>query len=217
MPPVVQARLVRALQERDIRAMDGGRGFPPEPRIIAASSRDLDVAVQQATFRRDLYFRLNVVSLQLPALRDRKEDIRSLVDHLLAKMAAGKAVRYTVSEEAAQALVNHDWPGNVTELKDCLECAKAVCPGTVIRVEDLPLKASQPGSPAEEAGATAEGTRILPLAEVEKRTILRALEKLNGDKVLTARMLGIGKTTLYRKLKEYGIGEPWISRPAPNR
>jgi two-component system response regulator HydG len=93
----------------------------------------------------------------------------------------------------------------------------AACPGPVLRVEDLPLKTQSPGAASEGNGPSAEGIRILPLAEVEKQTILRALERLNGDKVMTARMLGIGKTTLYRKLKEYGISEPWISRPAPNR
>ncbi|HEY6308538.1 MAG TPA: sigma-54 dependent transcriptional regulator [Candidatus Angelobacter sp.] len=217
MPPVVQARLVRALQERDIRAMDGGKTFAAEARIIAASSRDLELAVQQATFRRDLYFRLNVVSLQLPALRERKEDIVALAEHLLAKTHSLKGTPYSLSPEAAKALISHHWPGNVAELRDCLECAKAACPGPVLTVQDLPLKTQPRGSASESDGGPAEGSRILPLAEVEKQTILRALERLNGDKVMTARLLGIGKTTLYRKLKEYGIGEPWISRPAPNR
>ncbi len=217
LPPAAQARLVRALQERDIRAMDGGKVFPAEPRIIAASSCDLDLAVQQATFRRDLYTRLNVVSLQLPALRDRKEDIAPLAEHLLAKMVSGKGRRSALSAEATKVLVSHDWPGNVAELKDCLEHAVAACPRPVLEVEDLPLRAQRPEPALGSDTSSAEGNRILPLAEVEKQTILRTLERLNGDKVATARMLGIGKTTLYRKLKEYGIGGPWIGRPAPNR
>jgi DNA-binding NtrC family response regulator len=216
MPPIVQARLVRALQERDIRAMDGQRASMGEARIIAASSRDLDVAVQQGTFRRDLYVRLNVVSLQLPALRDRKEDIVPLVEYLLAKASSSKGTRYSIDAEATDALVSHDWPGNVAELKDCIEYAVAACAGPLLRMEDLPLKPPRP-EPASEGSAPSTEVKILPLAEVEKQTILRTLERLNGDKVMTARMLGIGKTTLYRKLKEYGGGESWIGRPAHNR
>lgn len=215
MPPSGQARLVRVLQERDIRAMDGVKAFLAEARIIAASSRNLDQAVQQGTFRRDLYSRLNVVSLQLPPLRERKEDIGLLAEHFLAKLFSGKGAHYSISQEAMKALMSHDWPGNVAELKDTLECAVAACMGTVLRVGDLQLKARRPVSGGKEP--LAESSRILPLAEVEKQTILRALERLNGDKVMTARLLGIGKTTLYRKLKEYGISEPWVGRPAPNR
>jgi two-component system response regulator HydG len=214
MPPLVQAKMVRFFQEREIRAIDDGKAAA-ETRIITSSSRDLEVAVQQATFRRDLYFRLNLVSLQVPALRDRKEDVGPLAEHFLAKIALGKGIRYSFSVEAEKALMSHDWPGNVGELKDCLECAVAACSSPVLRVEDLPLRQGQRDAVAE-AGVY-DSSRILPLAEVEKQQILRALERLNGDKVTAARLLGIGKTTLYRKLKEYGISEPWISRPAPNR
>ena len=217
MPPVIQAKLVRTLQEREIRVMDGGKTFAVEARIIAASNRDLELAVQQGTFRRDLYSRLNVVSLQLPPLRQRKEDIGPLAEHFLAKLAGVRGARYSLSAEAMKALLTHDWPGNVSELKDCLERAAAACAGSVLKVEDLPLPTQRAGSKSGTNSPSGEGGRILPLAEVEKQTILRALERLNGDKVMTARVLGIGKTTLYRKLKEYGISEPWISRPAPNR
>ena len=217
MPPIVQARLVRALQERDIRAMDSERAAMGDARIIAASSRDLDVAVQQATFRRDLYVRLNVVSLQLPPLRDRKEDIIPLAEHFLAKAGSSKGTRYSLTAEATDTLLRQAWPGNVAELKDCLDYSVAAGAGPVLRSEDLPLK-SQLTDPASEASAPSpQGSKILPLAEVEKQTILRTLERLNGDKVMTARMLGIGKTTLYRKLKEYGVNESWIGRPAHNR
>jgi two-component system response regulator HydG len=113
--------------------------------------------------------------------------------------------------------MSQGWPGNVAELKDCLEYAVAASAGPVLRREDMPLK-SQHGEPAAEASAPSpQGSKILPLAEVEKQTILRTLERLNGDKVMTARMLGIGKTTLYRKLKEYGANDSWIGRPAHNR
>ncbi len=217
MPPALQARLVRALQEQAIRVVDSARVHAGEARIIAGSSRDLDLAVHQGTFRRDLYTRLNVVSLQIPALRERREDIALLAEYFLANMAASKATHHSFSPEAIHALMNHDWPGNVAELKDCLEHAVAACPGSVVRIEDLPLKAQRPEPASGSNTPSAEGSRILPLAEVEKQTILRALERLNGDKVMTARVLGIGKTTLYRKLKEYGMSGPWMSRPAPNR
>jgi two-component system response regulator HydG len=212
MPPLVQAKLARHFQEREIRAIDDGKATLAEARIIAASSRDLELAVQQSTFRRDLFQRLNVVSLQVPALRERKEDVGSLAEHFLGRAAFGKGVRYSFTTDAAKALLSHEWPGNVAELKECIECAVAVSANPVLRVEDLTIKQGS----SEESGPFADN-RILPLAEVEKQTILRALERLNGDKVTAARMLGIGKTTLYRKLKEYGISEPWISRPEPNR
>jgi two-component system response regulator HydG len=213
MPPLIQAKLVRHLQEREIRVVDDGKGVSAEVRIIGGSSRDLELAVQQATFRRDLFRLLNVVSLQVPALRDRREDISALAEHFLARMSTGKSLRYALSAEASKALTDCDWPGNIREMKECLECAIAACSSSILKVEDLPLKQAATG----ETGPIIDNNRIVPLAEVEKQTILRALERLNGDKVTAARMLGIGKTTLYRKLKEYGISEPWISRPEPNR
>jgi two-component system response regulator HydG len=209
MPPLLQAKLVRHFQERDLRAVDDTRSGLADARIVAGSSRPLDVSVEQATFRRELFQRLAQVSLQVPSLRDRKDDIGPLVEHFLARIAVGKGLRYSLTTEAERALLNHEWPGNVSELKECLECAVASCSSPLLRAEDLPIK--------QGAGPFSDTQRIVPLAEVEKQTIIRALERLNGDKVTAARMLGIGKTTLYRKLKEYGISEPWISRPEPNR
>jgi DNA-binding NtrC family response regulator len=216
LSPALQAKLVHALQERDVRAPAIGKNLCTEARIIAASSRDLDLAVQQSTFRRDLYFHLNVVSLRLPALRNRKEDVGLLAAHFLEKATAGKATRCSVSDEAMKILTNYDWPGNVRELKECMEHAAAAAAAGVIKLEDLPLQIQRIGSVATNVAGNAPG-RILPLAEVEKQTILQALERLNGDKLMAARMLGIGKTTLYRKLKEYGINQHWVGRPAPNR
>jgi two-component system response regulator HydG len=213
LPPLAQAKLVRHFQEREIGVADDGKAGAAEARIIGASSRDLELAVQQSTFRRDLFRFLNVVCLQMPALRDRKDDIGPLAEHFLARMSTSKGLRYSFTADAEKALLIHDWPGNVAELKECVECAVAACATPMLRVEDLPI---QRGS-SSEGESFADASRILPLAEVEKQQILRALERLNGDKVTAARLLGIGKTTLYRKLKEYGISEPWISRPEPNR
>jgi DNA-binding NtrC family response regulator len=217
MPPAIQARFVRALQERDVRRADGRKGYPVDPRIITASSRDLGLAVQQGVFRRDLYFRVNAVSLRLPALRDRRQDISLLADHFLERFGAERGKRYFISPEAMKMLLDYEWPGNLRELKDCLGYASAACSGSVLKPEDLPLKAPGTGSASPLDSLSLQAGRILPLAEVEKQTILHALERLNGDKVMTARVLGIGKTTLYRKLKEYGVSDPWARRPATSR
>jgi DNA-binding NtrC family response regulator len=217
MPPALQARFVRALQERDVRRAVGRREYPIDPHIIAASSRDLELAVRQGTFRHDLYSRLNTVSLRLPALRDRRQDVRLFVDHFLEAFGAQRGRRYFISPEAMKTLLEYDWPGNLRELKDCLGYASAACSDSVLKPEDLPVKTAGGGSASPVDGFPLEAGRILPLAEVEKQTILHALEQLNGDKLMTARVLGIGKTTLYRKLKEYGISNPLVERPETTR
>ena len=211
MPLELQSRLLRALQEKEFLALGTSRPVPVEVRIIAASSRDLETAVQQGTFRRDLFFRLNVVSLRLPALRDRKEDIRLLAEHFLQRSGNARHAQYTLSHEALKVLQFYDWPGNVREMENCLERALAMGHGPMLQPADFPphirtapLRAVTPGKHA----------RILPLAELEKQAILEALHQLNGDKLMTARALGIGKTTLYRKLKEYGITH-WSTASSP--
>jgi DNA-binding NtrC family response regulator len=209
MPLDIQGRLLRALQEREFHPQGSAKSIPVEVRIIASTSRDLEMAVQQGTFRRDLFFRLNVVGLRLPPLRERKEDIRALAEHFLERIGQTKQVQYSINPEAMKLLQLYDWPGNVRELENCLERAVAMSPGPVLQAADFPphirtvaLRTATPG----------KQTRILPLAEMEKQAILDALQQLNGDKLMTARALGIGKTTLYRKLKEYGITH-WVSAP----
>jgi len=212
MPLDIQGRLIRVLQDREFHPQGSAKSIPVEVRIIAATSRDLEMAVQQGMFRRDLFFRLNVVSLRLPPLRERKEDVRPLADHFLDRIGKTKQVQYSISVEAMKLLQLYDWPGNVRELENCLERAVAMSPGPVLQAADFPphirtvaLRTVAPGKQA----------RILPLAELEKQAILEALQQLNGDKLMTARALGIGKTTLYRKLKEYGITHLVASTPAP--
>jgi DNA-binding NtrC family response regulator len=213
MPLDIQGRLLRALQEREFHPQGSAKPLPVEVRIIAATSCDLEHAVQQGTFRRDLFFRLNVVGLRLPPLRERKEDIRPLAEHFLERIGQARQTQYSVSSEAMKLLQLYDWPGNVRELENCLERAVAMSPGPVLQAADFPphirtvaLRTVAPGKQAN----------ILPLAELEKQAILDALQQLNGDKLMTARALGIGKTTLYRKLKEYGITH-WISsQPLPS-
>jgi two-component system response regulator HydG len=212
MPLELQSRLLRALQEKEFVAQGSSKSVAVDVRIIAATSRDLETAVQQGTFRRDLFFRLNVVSLRLPPLRDRKEDIRQLAEHFLQRSGNSRQIQYTLNHEALKVLQFYDWPGNVRELENCLERAVAMSQGPVLQPADFPphirtapLRAVTPGKQA----------KILPLAELEKQAILDALQQLNGDKLMTARALGIGKTTLYRKLKEYGITH-WSIGPGPS-
>jgi DNA-binding NtrC family response regulator len=211
MPLDIQGRLIRALQEREFRAQDSGKSIQIDVRIVAATTRDLETAVQQGTFRRDLFFRLNVVSLQLPPLRQRKEDIGSLAEHFLEQFARSRQMHYSLHPEAVKLLQFYDWPGNVRELENCLERAVAMSAGQVLQTADFPPHIR---SAALRAVVSGKPARIVPLVELEKQAILDALQQLNGDKLVTARALGIGKTTLYRKLKEYGITH-WDSSRIP--
>src|SRR3989440_4213337 len=202
LPVDLQAKLLRAIQEREIRPVGSTRRIAINVRILAAANRDLEQAVAQGTFRRDLYFRLNVLSLRIPPLRERRQDIPLLAAHFLERLSRASGQERSVSDEAMKALLAYDWPGNVRELENCLERACAFTTGPMIQVADLPSSIhSAPGTiPIGVEGTT---TKILPMAELEKQTILNTITQLNGDKLLAARLLGIGKTTLYRKLKEY--------------
>ena len=153
------------------------------------------------SFRRDLYFRLNVLSLRIPPLRKRRQDIPLLTGHILERLSQSSGRIHEVSDDAMRALLAYDWPGNVRELENCLERCCAITSGDMIHVVDLP--SSITGAPARLLAET-PGSNILPLADLEKQTILGAIAQLSGDKLMAAKMLGIGKTTLYRKLKEYG-------------
>ena len=209
MPVDLQAKVLRALQEKEIRPVGSTKPVPIDVRIIAATNRDLEAAIHQGSFRRDLYFRLNVVSLRLPPVRERKEDVRLLVDHFLEKLSRSTGTRRSISTETMKLLLAYDWPGNVRELENCLERAAALCSGHVLNVGDLPPQVQNSNIHAVSVAATASRHRIVPLADMEKQAILSALNQLNGDKLMTAKLLGIGKTTLYRKLKEYGITDRW--------
>jgi DNA-binding NtrC family response regulator len=202
LPVDLQAKLLRAIQEREIRPVGSTRRIAINVRILAATNRDLEQAVAQGTFRRDLYFRLNVLSLRIPPLRERRQDIPLLGAHFLERLSRASGHERSVSDEAMKALLAYDWPGNVRELENCLERACAFTTGPMIQAADLPSSIhSAPGTmPVGVEGTT---TKILPMAELEKLTILNTITQLNGDKLLAARLLGIGKTTLYRKLKEY--------------
>jgi two-component system response regulator HydG len=203
LPPELQSKLLRALQEKEIRPVGSTHAVKIDVRILAATNRDLEVAVEKGSFRKDLFYRLNVLALRIPPLRERRQDIPLLVEYFMTKLTGGTK---TVSREAMELLLAYDWPGNVRELENCLERATTVSSGPALTVNDLPSPVRNSRDAATAAGeAAAEQGKILPIAELEKRAILSTLDQLNGDKLLAARMLGIGKTTLYRKLKEYGV------------
>ena len=204
LPVDLQSKLLRAIQEKEIRPVGGNRAIPINVRILAATNRDLESAVQQGTFRRDLFFRLNVLTLRIPPLRERKQDIPLLAGHVLERVARTTGVYRTISDEALRRMLDYEWPGNVRELENCLERACALSSSATLQIGDLPTGLR---NLATEAYPTLESTQsggILTLAEMEKRAITQAIEQLHGDKLEAARRLGIGKTTLYRKLKEYG-------------
>lgn len=200
MPTDLQARLLRALQEREIKPVGSTERRRIDVRIVAATNRDLETAIRAGTFRQDLYFRLNVVQIKLPPLRDRKSDIPLLVTAFLAKYSQKDEPLRSVSAETMRRLMAHDWPGNVRELENAIERAVAMSSGPVIHVVDLPSNLQISSSER-----TPGRDELLPLDELERRAILRTLRETNGDKVAAARMLGIGKTTLYRKLKQYRL------------
>lgn len=204
LPVDLQSKLLRALQEKEIRPVGGTRPIPINVRILAATNRDLESAVQQGTFRRDLYFRLNVLTLRVPPLRERKQDIPLLAGHVLERVARTTGVQRNISDDALKLMLNYEWPGNVRELENCLERACALTTGPTIHIADLPTALQNFHTQAPVVAVNAETSVIEPLADMEKKAILHAITMLNGDKLEAAKQLGIGKTTLYRKLKEYG-------------
>lgn len=198
MPVDLQAKLLRALQEREVKPVGSTERRHINVRIIAATNRDLDAAIKNGTFRQDLYFRLNVVQIKLPPLRERKSDIEILVTSFLEKFSDPQGAPRTISEDAMRRLIAYDWPGNVRELENAIERAVAMGSGPIVHVGDLPSNLHYPASER-----IPDRDELLPIEELERRAILRTLQETGGDKLAAARMLGIGKTTLYRKLKQY--------------
>jgi len=194
----LQAKLLRALQEREIRPVGATDRTRINVRVIAATNRDLETAIRTGGFRQDLYFRLNVVQVKLPALRERKSDIPLLVSSFLDKFSDADGTARTLAEDAMRRLMAYDWPGNVRELENAIERAVALSSGPILHAGDLPSNLQY-----TTVDKLAETNEFLPLEELERRAILRALRETAGDKLAAARLLGIGKTTLYRKLKQY--------------
>lgn len=200
MPVDLQAKLLRALQEREVKPVGSTERRHINVRIIAATNRDLESAIKSGSFRQDLYFRLNVVQIKLPPLRERKSDIELLVTSFLEKFSDPHGPPRTISEDAMRRLIAYDWPGNVRELENAIERAVAMGSGPILHVGDLPSNLHYPASER-----IPDRDELLPIEELERRAILRTLRETGGDKLAAARMLGIGKTTLYRKLKQYQV------------
>jgi DNA-binding NtrC family response regulator len=199
LPLELQPKLLRVLQEGEVRALGTTRPASVDVRVIAATHRDLLSRVKAGSFREDLYFRLAVVTVKVPALRDRREDIPSMAKHFVAR-SAGPSFDARILPEAMDLLLRYDWPGNVRELENAIERAVALNTNGPIRKEDLPTAVQ-----SSVGASSTNGNGSLSIAEAERRAIEHALKKANNNKLEAARLLGIGKTTLYRKLKDYGL------------
>jgi len=204
LPLEMQAKLLRVLQEKEVRPVGSNDKINVDVRVIAATNRDLEAAYRAGTFRKDLYFRLNVVTVHLPPLRERRSDIPMLVHHFLNRYAPG--AHLPITPAAMKSLLQYDWPGNVRELENCIARAVTLGDQHVIDVQDLPpaIRTEQPTS-SELTPQDANSLSTTALAEMEKMTILRVFEQAHGDKALAGKMLGISRATLYRKLKRYNI------------
>lgn len=198
LPIDLQAKLLRALQEREIRPVGSTDRVKIDVRVVAATHRDLESAIRTGSFRQDLFFRLNVVQLKLPPLRERKSDIPLLVNTFLEKFSDPQRPPRVISEDAMRRLMAYEWPGNVRELENAIERAVALGSGPILHLGDLPSSLQE--APGE---AAPDPDEVVALEELERRAIVRALRETGGDKLAAARLLGIGKTTLYRKLKTY--------------
>jgi len=194
MTPSAQAKFLRVLQEREFVRLGGTRPVKANVRVIAATNRDLNDAVAQGRFRADLYFRLNVVDIHIPPLRERREDIPALVAGFLRQFddVGGRVVEMTA--DAMDALRRHDWPGNVRELRNVIERATIMCEDASIRREDLSLR---PASPAP--------VDSTDLEVLERRMIERVMRETSGNKVQASRRLGISRMQLYTRLRKYGL------------
>jgi DNA-binding NtrC family response regulator len=195
LPSCLQAKLLRVLQEKEFRPIGSTRHLRLNARIIAATHRDLVAQVKTGSFREDLYFRLNVVQINMPPLRERKTDIPLLVDFFIDKHAEGES-RIEFSDAALKHLTAYDWPGNVRELENTVQRGLALASSPKVEVADLGLDFGE--------GAL-KSNDLLPLDELERRAILLALHETRGNRISAARVLGIGKSTLYRRLKCYGF------------
>lgn len=222
----LQSKLLRALQDRKVQPAGAAQALPLTVRVLAGSDGDLSALVDQGQFRKDLFYRLNVVSLRIPPLRERRQDIPVLAEFFLERMRREGAVDYQLAPEAMQVLMNYGWPENVSELEICIEKTCTSASGPYLHVGDLPpelhgakLLVASPNTVRVDArtyqdpvsGQAQDDRRapvpIVSIAELERDAILHTIRQLKGDKLMAAKLLGIGKTTLYRKLKEYGISD----------
>jgi DNA-binding NtrC family response regulator len=212
--PAFQVKLLRALQEREIRRVGSNHTQPIDVRVVAATNRDAEHEMREGRFRQDLLYRLNAVVLRLPPLRERREDIRPLAYYFAGRLAAPDAARICFSSDALRLLENYDWPGNIRELENAIVRAAALC-DQVVRPEDLPdrvrncsrLAMNEAVALGEPQAVSDTGEDSLLLSEVERRHIFRVLARTGGNKQAAARMLGIDRTTLQRKVERYDLDQ----------
>ncbi len=203
LPLDLQAKLLRVLQDKQVRPVGSNNSVKVDVRVIAATNRDLEAGYKNGTFRKDLYFRLNVVTVYLPSLRERKSDIPTLLQYFLDRYASNSQT-IDITPAAMKCLMLYDWPGNVRELENCMERAVALGNGELIDLEDLP-PAIGATAPAKADSAVSPSYNSTDLEDIERVTIQRVFDQVNGDKLLAGKMLGISRATLYRKIKRYNI------------
>jgi DNA-binding NtrC family response regulator len=218
LPLEMQVKLLRLIQEREFRPVGALHWRKIDPRIIAATHRDLKVETAAGRFRQDLYYRLNVMSLHLPPLRDRPEDIPLLVGHFIDLGRVDGLPLSCVGDDVMRAIINYDWPGNVRELKHCVDRMVALRSENALRMADMPtaLRNRAAPGPAPDLADVLEQhpfqefvhsppSPVISIPDSEKQAIRNALVETRGEKGRAASLLGIGRTTLYRKMKQYGI------------
>jgi two-component system response regulator AtoC len=204
MAPGIQAKLLRVLQERTVRPVGGEEEIPFDTRIVAATNRNLETTLAESHFRADLFYRISVVQIHVPALRERPGDVVLLAEHFVRHFAAiHRATVKGLSSEAAERLAAYPWPGNVRELQNCIERAVALARSETLGLPDLPesVRTHKPSSVPSEKEVAGE---LPPMSEMERRHVLRVLHKVDGNKTLAAQVLGFDRRTLYRKLERYG-------------
>jgi two-component system response regulator HydG len=207
MPMTMQVKLLRVLEEATIRPVGGDKEIRINVRLLSATNRDLATAIEEDRFREDLYYRINVIQLELPPLRSRGTDILRIGDHFAKQFAerAGKEAT-GVSESAAERMLNYSWPGNIRELRNVMERAVALTRHNQIVVEDLPEKIRNYQTRQFLIDGT-DPAELLPMEEIERRYILHVLDSVDGNKSTAARILSLDRKTLYRKLKQYGVSD----------
>jgi DNA-binding NtrC family response regulator len=205
LPMTLQPKLLRVLQERTVRPVGGRSWVPINVRLIAATNRDLESAIEEGRFREDLYYRINVVHIDLPPLRSRAGDVLPLAQHFLRQFAsrADKSI-LGISPAAAEKLVAYAWPGNVRELQNCIERSVALARYDHIGVDDLPEKVRAYRS-SHVLVAGDDPSELVPMEELERRYIVRVMEAVSGNKTAAARILGLDRKRLYRMLDRLGI------------
>jgi transcriptional regulator with PAS, ATPase and Fis domain len=208
MAPGLQAKLLRVLEDGHFRRVGSIQEGRADVRIVAATNKPLEDEIKAGRFREDLFYRLNVVTIDLPALKTRRSDIPELVEHLLATRKIGGA-RFQIEPEALEALKQYEWPGNVRELANVLERAQILAEGQVLTLADLPDNVVEAEPPADTTPDTGH------LRDVERRHVQEVLQREKGNKVRAAKALGISRRALYRLIDKFGLGTPAAS-PVPD-